>query len=78
MQEQIVAMGAEKEDVRAMLQKVNKELEYYKRMRDEMMAFQSDEVSKAILDSHVYKEKIDKLKDEIGSLKKQNKELERY
>lgn len=78
MQEQIVAMGAEKEDVRAMLQKVNKELEYYKRMRDEMMAFQSDEVSKAILDSHVYKEKIDKLKDEIFSLKKQNKELERY
>ncbi len=71
-------MGAEKEDVRAMLQKVNKELEYYKRMRDEMMAFQSDEVSKAILDSHVYKEKIDKLKDEIFSLKKQNKELERY
>lgn len=71
-------MGTEKEDVRAMLQKVNKELEYYKRMRDEMMAFQSDEVSKAILDSHVYKEKIDKLKDEIFSLKKQNKELERY
>ena len=78
MQQQIVAMGAEKEEVLGMLQKVNKELEYYKRMRDEMMAFQSDEVSKAILDSHVYKEKIDKLKDEIFSLKKQNKELERY
>ncbi len=43
-----------------------------------MLAFQSDEVSKAILDSHVYKEKIDQLKEELYGVKKQNKELERY
>ena len=43
-----------------------------------MLAFQSDEVSKAILDSHVYKEKIDRLKEELYGVKKQNKELERY
>jgi hypothetical protein len=31
-----------------------------------MLAFQSDEVSKAILDSHVYKDKVEKLKDEVS------------
>ena len=30
-----------------------------------MLAFQSDEINKAILDSHVYKDKIEKLKDEL-------------
>lgn len=71
MQEQIDGQSVREE-------KVTKELEYYKRLRDEMLAFQSDEVSKAILDSHVYKEKIDQLKEELYGVKKQNKELERY
>lgn len=59
-------------------EKIAKELDYYKKMRDEMLAFQSDEVSKAILDSQVYKDKIDQLKDELYMVKKKNKELERY
>ncbi len=58
MQEQI-------EEERVQSDKISKELDYYKRMRDEMLAFQSEEVSKAILDSQVYKDKIDQLKDEL-------------
>ena len=78
MQNQIVKMQEHIDEQRASSEKVAKELDYYKRMRDEMLAFQSDEVSKAILDSQVYKDKIDQLKDELYMVKKKNKELERY
>ena len=78
MQNQIVKMQEHIDEERASSEKIAKELDYYKRMRDEMLAFQSDEVSKAILDSQVYKDKIDQLKDELYMVKKKNKELERY
>ncbi len=58
--------------------KLDQEVANLKRQRQEMLAFQSDEVSKAILDSHVYKDKVEKLKDEVSQLKFKNKELERY
>lgn len=58
------------EEERVQSEKISKELDYYKRMRDEMLAFQSEEVSKAIIDSQVYKDKIDQLKDELYMVKK--------
>ena len=58
------------EEERGQSEKIAKELDYYKRMRDEMLAFQSEEVSKAIIDSQVYKDKIDQLKDELYMVKK--------
>ena len=54
------------------------EVDKYRRLREEYTMMQNEENLKTIIDTKVYKDKIEQQKVELHDLRKVCKELERY